>query len=67
MGPSGSGEQMRQEGLSFVDGLIYGRRRWLFIDPVPFNALRESAREVLEPAFLRDDLYILHDQNLISG
>merc|ERR1711871_1226778 len=50
LGPSGSGEQMRQEGRDFVDGLIHGRRRWLFIDPIPFNKLRESAKEVLEPA-----------------
>ena len=50
LGPSGSGEEMRQESTAFVDGLIHGRRRWLFMEPKNFIALRESAREVLEPA-----------------
>lgn len=50
MGPSGSGEQMRQEHTAFVDGLIHGRRRWLFMDPENFLELRASAKEVLEPA-----------------
>lgn len=50
IGPSGSGEQMRQEHTAFVDGLIHGRRRWLFMDPENFVELRASAKEVLEPA-----------------
>jgi hypothetical protein len=50
MGPSGSGEQMRQEHTAFVDGLIHGRRRWLFMDPANFLELQASAKEVLEPA-----------------
>ncbi len=50
MGPSGSGEQMRQEHTAFVDGLIHGKRRWLFMQPENFLELRASAKEVLEPA-----------------
>merc|ERR1711907_93842 len=49
-GSSGSGEQLRQEGRSFTDGLIHGKRRWFLMRPNDFVKLRQTASEVLEPA-----------------
>jgi len=49
-GSSGSGEQLRQEGRSFVDGLIHGKRRWFLMAPNDFVNLRKTANEILEPA-----------------
>ena len=50
VGPAGSGEQLKQESVSYVDGLVHGKRRWLFIGPESFVALRDEAKEVIEPA-----------------
>jgi len=41
---------MRQEHTPSVDGLIHGRRRWLFMEPKNFLELESAAKEVLEPA-----------------
>jgi len=49
-GSSGSGEQLRQEQKSFVDGLIHGKRRWFLMRPDHFMKLRKTASEILEPA-----------------
>eukprot|EP00291_Cryptomonas_curvata_P000664 CAMPEP_0172181980 /NCGR_PEP_ID=MMETSP1050-20130122/18135_1 /TAXON_ID=233186 /ORGANISM="Cryptomonas curvata, Strain CCAP979/52" /LENGTH=525 /DNA_ID=CAMNT_0012855355 /DNA_START=122 /DNA_END=1699 /DNA_ORIENTATION=- len=49
-GPAGSGEQLRQEGMPFVDGLVHGKRRWFMMAPKDFQALRDKAKDVLEPA-----------------
>jgi len=49
-GSSGSGEQLRQEGHSFVDALIHGKRRWFLMKPKQFMSLRQTASEILEPA-----------------
>lgn len=50
LGPSGAGEQLRQDSKNVVDGLIYGHRRWFFMAPEQFNTLRQNAKEVMEPA-----------------
>merc|ERR1712054_650334 len=49
-GPSGSGEQLRQDEHSFVDALIHGKRRWFLMKPKDFMTLRKTASEILEPA-----------------
>ena len=49
-GPAGSGEQLRQEGMPFVDGLVHGKRRWFLMAPKDFSTLREKAKDTLEPA-----------------
>jgi len=49
-GPSGSGEQLKQDAHSFVDGLIHGKRRWFLMRPKDFMDLRKTASEILEPA-----------------
>jgi len=49
-GSSGSGEQLRQEGKSFVDALIHGKRRWFLMRPDHFITLRQTASEILEAA-----------------
>mmetsp|Transcript_10800 Transcript_10800/g.21684 ORF Transcript_10800/g.21684 Transcript_10800/m.21684 type:complete len:556 (+) Transcript_10800:80-1747(+) len=49
-GPAGSGEQLRQEGHPFADALVHGKRRWFLMAPKDFSALREKAKDVLEPA-----------------
>merc|ERR1712166_930062 len=49
-GPSGAGEQLRQEGHSFVDGLVHGKKRWFLMDPHNFQRLRKEAGEVMEVA-----------------
>lgn len=59
-GPSGSGEQLRQAGHAFVDGLIHGKKRWFLMSPEDFNKLRGEAREVLEPA----SAFIFFEQQL---
>jgi len=59
-GPSGSGEQLRQAGGAFVDGLIHGKKRWFLMMPEDFNKLRGEAREVLEPA----SAFIFFEQQL---
>jgi len=49
-GPAGSGEQLRQEGSAFADGLVHGKRRWFLMAPKDFERLREVAKDTLEPA-----------------
>uniref|UniRef100_A0A6T8N7S8 Uncharacterized protein n=1 Tax=Hemiselmis andersenii TaxID=464988 RepID=A0A6T8N7S8_HEMAN len=49
-GPAGSGEQLRQEGVPFIDGLVHGKRRWFLMSPKDFVNLRDKAADVLEPA-----------------
>eukprot|EP00658_Telonema_sp_P-2_P023286 TRINITY_DN19321_c0_g1_i2.p1 TRINITY_DN19321_c0_g1~~TRINITY_DN19321_c0_g1_i2.p1 ORF type:complete len:569 (-),score=186.04 TRINITY_DN19321_c0_g1_i2:141-1847(-) len=59
-GPSGSGEQLRTETESFVDGLVHGKKRWFLMSPEHFNRLRKEAQEVLEPA----SAFIFFEQQL---
>ena len=57
LGPSGSGEHLRQQRTPFVDGLVHGTRRWFTMSPKNFQKLRSlaAAAETLEPssAFVR--------------
>lgn len=49
-GPSGSGNELKSENHAIVDGLLHGRRRWLFMKQEHFNKLREKAGHDMEPA-----------------
>lgn len=49
-GPSGSGGQLTVENESKIDGLLHGRRRWLFMNQDHFATLREKAGHDMEPA-----------------
>jgi len=49
-GPSGSGNELRAERDSMIDGLLHGRRRWLFMNADHFHTLIEKAQHDMEPA-----------------
>jgi len=70
-GPSGSGEQLRQEGTPFVDGLVHGKRRWFLMSPKDFLNLRDKAADVLEPAsafmFFEQQLEELVEEHGLGG
>lgn len=48
-GPSGSGSSMRQEGMPFADGLVFGSRRWFIMTPTAYMKLKNKAGDDFQP------------------